>query len=40
MEEWKDIPTLEGRYQASSKGRIRSLDTITNNKYGNTKLIK
>ena len=31
MEEWKDIPTLEGRYQASSKGRIRSLDMITNN---------
>lgn len=31
MEEWKDIPTLEGRYQASTNGRIRSLDTITNN---------
>ena len=31
MEKWKDIPSLEGRYQASSKGRIRSLDTITNN---------
>jgi len=27
-EEWKDIPGYEGRYQASSLGRIRSLDCI------------
>lgn len=26
MEVWKDIPGYEGRYQASSEGRIRSLD--------------
>ena len=26
MEEWRDIPGYEGRYQASSEGRIRSLD--------------
>lgn len=25
---WKDIPGFEGRYQASSQGRIRSLDRI------------
>lgn len=25
MEEWRDIPGLEGLYQASSEGRIRSL---------------
>lgn len=25
-EEWKDIPGYEGRYQASTMGRIRSLD--------------
>lgn len=27
-EEWKDIPGYEGLYQASTKGRIRSLDKI------------
>lgn len=26
---WKDIPGYEGRYQASTEGRIRSLDRIT-----------
>lgn len=26
MEEWRDIPGYEGKYQASSEGRIRSLD--------------
>jgi hypothetical protein len=25
-EEWRDIPGLEGKYQASSLGWIRSLD--------------
>ena len=25
MEEWRDIPGLEGRYQVSNEGRIRSL---------------
>lgn len=28
MEEWKDIPGLEGQYQASNLGRIRSLDRV------------
>lgn len=27
-EEWRDIPGYEGLYQASTKGRIRSLDKI------------
>jgi hypothetical protein len=31
MEIWKDIPEYEGFYQASSEGRIRSLDRIRNN---------
>lgn len=36
-EEWKDIPGYEGRYQASTFGRVRSLDrTITTN-HGVTK---
>lgn len=26
MEEWRDIPGYEGRYQASNQGRVRSLD--------------
>ena len=26
---WKDIPGYEGRYQASTEGRIRSLDHVT-----------
>ena len=26
MEEWRDIPGYEGRYQASTEGRIRSLN--------------
>lgn len=30
MEEWKDIPGYEGRYQASTEGRIRSVaHTVT-----------
>ena len=32
MGKWKDIPSLEGRYQASSKVRMVL--------YGNTRLIK
>lgn len=32
MEIWKDIPGLEGRYQASSLGRIRSVDHIVTRK--------
>lgn len=26
LEEWRDIPGYEGRYQASNMGRIRSVD--------------
>ena len=29
VEKWADIPGLEGRYQASSLGRVRSLDRVT-----------
>ena len=28
MEEWRDIPGYEGRYQASTEGRIRGLDRV------------
>ena len=30
-EEWKDIPEYEGIYQASDRGRIRSVDRVTKN---------
>lgn len=33
-EEWRDIPGLEGRYQASSLGRIRSLPRSGKTCYG------
>lgn len=33
QEEWKDIPGFEGRYQASSLGRIRSLDRLVERHY-------
>ncbi len=29
-EYWKDIPGYEGKYQASTTGKIRSLDRIVN----------
>lgn len=32
---WKDIPGLEGRYQASTKGRVRSLDRYINQRSKN-----
>jgi len=28
MENWKDIPGYEGRYQVSDQGRVRSLDAL------------
>lgn len=35
MEEWRDIPGYNGDYQASSLGKIRSVDrTIVHKKYG------
>lgn len=30
MEQWKDIPGFEGRYQASDLGRVRSVDRRVN----------
>ena len=36
MEEWRDIPGYEGRYQASTEGRIRSLDRIVTCEYRRT----
>jgi len=35
MEEWRDIPGYEGKYQASNLGRIRSLDRVV--QFGNQK---
>ena len=37
MEEWRDIPGYEGKYQASSEGRIRSIDRICTSVHGRTK---
>lgn len=34
MEEWRDIPGLVGRYQASSKGRIKRLPLSVSNHTG------
>lgn len=34
MEVWKDIPNYEGYYQASDKGRVRSLDRMVTTKHG------
>ena len=34
IEEWKDIPGYEGRYQASNLGRVRSLDRLVKHKDG------
>lgn len=33
-EEWRFIPGLEGWYQASDQGRVRSIDHETRNRYG------
>lgn len=37
---WKDIPGYEGLYQASSEGRIKSLDRRVINKRGNAQFFK
>ncbi|GAB3830067.1 NUMOD4 domain-containing protein [Kribbella italica] len=38
---WKDIPGYEGHYQASSDGRVRSLDrTVSMGRGGHTKKIR
>jgi hypothetical protein len=36
MEQWKDIPGLEGFYQASTEGRIRSIDRIVKQRNNGT----
>lgn len=36
MEVWKDIPGYEGRYQASTEGRIRSMGGLKLCRYGRT----
>lgn len=40
MEEWKDIPGYEGIYQASTHGRIQSLDIWIREKNGKERLHK
>ena len=40
LEEWRDIPGYEGRYQASSLGNIRSLDRKVNIGKGFTRLMR
>lgn len=36
-EEWRSIPGYQGRYEASSHGRVRSLDRLKSN--GSSKLV-
>jgi len=40
VEIWKPIPGWEGLYEASSGGRVRSLDRITNGSQGSKRLTK
>jgi len=40
MEEWRDIPNYEGYYQASDKGRVRSLDRTVVFRNGREKFYK
>lgn len=41
MEEWKDVRGLEGYYQVSNHGRVRSLDReVVNNRNGGMRFIK
>jgi len=39
-EVWKDVPGYEGSYQASTDGRVRSLDRHVNHYSGGKSLIK
>lgn len=34
IEIWNDIPKYEGQYQASTKGRVKSLDRLVQGRYG------
>ena len=36
IEEWRPIPGWEDRYEVSSEGRVRSLDTFVTNQFGVT----
>ena len=38
-EEWRDIPTFNGVYQASNIGRIRSVDRIVNSRSGTRRVL-
>lgn len=38
VEIWKDIPGYEGYYEASTRGRVRSLDRIVNSSNGQTRI--
>lgn len=40
IEEWKDIPGYEGRYQVSNVGRVKSLPRITYDTIGRCKHLK
>ncbi len=40
VEEWRDVPGLEGKYQASSLGRIRSLDRLVPTCYGAKRTVR
>ncbi len=37
---WKDIPGYEGKYQASSLGRVRSLDRYVKSRLGKTEYLR
>lgn len=39
-EEWRDIPDYEGYYQASSSGRIRSVDRIVSLRHKHSRIVK
>ena len=38
-EVWKDIPNFQGAYQASSSGKIRSLDRYVGHNYGGMRML-
>lgn len=39
MEEWRDIPGLEGRYQVSSEGRVRTVSRECNAGWHKTRIV-
>lgn len=40
MEQWKDIPGYEGRYQVSDRGRVRSLSRKVGGPHGSTRSVR